>query len=195
VRFFEVDIPATQEEKKTRVKKALGSIPRQVVYVPIDFNTQSLEEALTKAGYDPTEKTFFIWEGVTMYLNGHGVDSTLDFIARRSAPGSSVVFDYLLQSVIDGTSDDFGCKRGAKRVAQWGEPWRYGIKQGAAREFCDERGLLLLSDLRPDQLETLYLIGKTGRADGPMAQCARIMHAAVPARKAANTRGKENKSD
>jgi methyltransferase (TIGR00027 family) len=190
VRFFEVDLPATQEEKKARVEKALGSIPQRVTYVPIDFNTQTLEKALTQAGYDPTAKTFFIWEGVTMYLNEHGVDTTLDFIARRSAPGSSVVFDYLLQSVIDGTSENPECKRGAMRVARWGEPWLYGINPGTAREFCDKRGLLLLSDLGPDQLETLYLIGKDGRVDGPIARCARIMHAGVPVRKAYGAVGK-----
>lgn len=190
VRFFEVDLPATQEEKKARVKKILGAIPRQVMYVPIDFNTQTLKDVLTKAGYDRTKKTLFIWEGVTMYLDAQGVDNTLGFIARESAPGSSVIFDYLLQSVVDGTSDDFSCKRGAKKVARLGEPWLYGIKEGGARDFLHKRGLLLLSDLGPDELEALYLTGKDGRVDGPISQCARIMHAAVPVGKNANTRGK-----
>ncbi|MEJ2717628.1 MAG: class I SAM-dependent methyltransferase [Deltaproteobacteria bacterium] len=193
VRFFEVDLPATQEEKKTRVKKILGSIPAQVVYVPIDFNTQTLEEALSNAGYDPKKKTFFIWEGVTMYLDRHGVESTLGFISRNAAPGSSVVFDYVLASVIDGTSEDAACKRGAKKVAGWGEPWLFGIKQGTARDFLDKRGLLLLSDLGPHELETLYLIGTDGRVDGPIAQCARIMHAAVPTGRITKAPGTERK--
>lgn len=194
VRFFEVDLPATQEEKKARVKTILGAVPRQVVYVPIDFNTQTLKDVLTKAGYDRTRKTLFIWEGVTMYLDAQGVDSTLGFIARNGAPGSSVVFDYVLESVIDGTSDDFACKRGAKKVAEWGEPWLYGIKEGGARDFLDKRELLLLSDLGPDELEALYLIGKDGRVDGPIAQCTRIVHAAVPAEKTEKTRGTVNTS-
>lgn len=180
VRFFEVDLPSTQNEKKARVKKILGSIPDGVVYVPIDFNTQTLEGVLAKAGYDRRKKTFFIWEGVTMYLDPQGIDSTLHFIAHHSAPGSSVVFDYVLRSVIEGTFDDFMCKRAVARLAKRGEPWIYGIKRGEAGRLVSERDLLLLSDLGPDELEVLYLIRSDGTIDGPMFRCARILHASVP---------------
>ena len=80
----------------------MGHVPDDVVYVPIDFNTQNIPDELKKAGYDPGHKTFFIWEGVTMYISADAVDSTLRFIATGSAPGSSVVFDYMPLGAIQG---------------------------------------------------------------------------------------------
>jgi O-methyltransferase involved in polyketide biosynthesis len=52
VKFFEVDLPATLEHKKRLITKILGFFPDYVAFTPIDFNTQTLEEVLKKAGYD-----------------------------------------------------------------------------------------------------------------------------------------------
>ena len=74
VRFFEIDLPAMIQEKKRRVELALGQLPGDVVYVPIDFNTQNIPGELKKAGYDPGRKTFFIWEGADLlhFRRGRG---------------------------------------------------------------------------------------------------------------------------
>lgn len=159
VRFFEVDLPRTQKVKEARIKEIFGSVPSRVVYTPIDFNTQTFEEALVSKGYDPSKRAFFIWEGVTMYLNASGVESTLKFIVNKSAPGSSVVFDYVHRSVVDGTTPEIGCKRVADRVAKAGEPWLFGIKAGEVGGFLRDRGFVLLEDLGPEALTRLYLSG------------------------------------
>ena len=99
VRFFELDLPATLQRKKELVKDAIGREPDYVAYAPIDFNTETIEEALVRVGYDPAKKAFFVWEGVTMYITEEAVKGTLEFIATRSAPGSSVVFDYMMAGV------------------------------------------------------------------------------------------------
>jgi methyltransferase (TIGR00027 family) len=116
VRFFEVDSPATQEDKKQRVIRVFGSLPPNVVYVPVDFETQSLRTRLSEAGFQAGDPAFFVWEGVTMYLNAEAIDATLDYIARGTAPGSSIIFDYIPASVIDGTSSEPPrCERNASR--------------------------------------------------------------------------------
>jgi len=104
VKVFEVDHPATQEVKIEKVSRMLGSLPGNVVYVPIDFEKERLDKKLFESGYDRSLKTLFIWEGVTMYLTAESVDRTLAFIAGYSGKGSRVVFDYLFESAIDGTS-------------------------------------------------------------------------------------------
>ncbi len=68
VKTFEVDHPATQEDKLAKVQALFGKIPKHVIYVPVDFNTQSLEERLLACGYNPAGKTLFIWQGVSMYV-------------------------------------------------------------------------------------------------------------------------------
>ncbi|MDP6909377.1 MAG: SAM-dependent methyltransferase, partial [Flavobacteriales bacterium] len=103
VSVFEVDFPATQSYKQTRLKRLSGLPKDHITYVPIDFNKDKLEEVLTKAGYDPNVRTVFTWEGVTMYLDAEAVDGTLAFIARNKAIGTTLYFDYFLKSVLDGT--------------------------------------------------------------------------------------------
>ena len=43
VKVLEVDLPSVQEDKKKRLQKHFGRLPEQVTFVPIDFDTQSLE--------------------------------------------------------------------------------------------------------------------------------------------------------
>ncbi len=181
VRFFEIDLPAMIEEKKRRLKEALGQVPGDVVYVPIDFNTQNIPDELKKAGYDPGQKTFFIWEGVTYYISGEAVDSTLRFIATQSAAGSSVVFDYMPSGVIQG---DFATYPDIRRLAFWvayrGEPFVFGIPEGQSAAYVSRRGLKVISDLKPKDLEKRYLTRSDGTLDGPCPSAFRIMHATVP---------------
>ena len=180
VRFFEVDLPSTLAQKKKLVANIMGSLPEWVVYVPIDFNKQTLGGVLENAGYDITAKTFFIWEGVTPYITKQGVENTLSFIADQSAPGSSVVFDYILQSVIEGTSGYYRCREIAAFLARRGEPWIFGIEEGKTENFVNRKGLIVLSDLGPDELTQQYLTRSDGSIDGPILECVRILHVSVP---------------
>jgi methyltransferase (TIGR00027 family) len=159
VRFFEVDSPATQQKKKERVEQLFGSLPSQVVYVPVDFETQSLEERLAEAGFSAEEPSFFVWEGVTMYLNAEAVDATLAFMAENSPAGSEIVFDYVYAGVIDGTYGEPPAARSRrlKRMEASGEPWLFGIPQGRTAEFIEQRGLELVSDFPVGELFETYL--------------------------------------
>src|SRR5581483_8650226 len=76
VKVFEVDRPATQALKKERVRDAIGEPPSNLAYVPIDFQHEELLEVLLRHGYDPQQRTFFVLEGVTMYLPEEAVRKT-----------------------------------------------------------------------------------------------------------------------
>jgi methyltransferase (TIGR00027 family) len=86
-RVFEVDFPPTQEDKKHRVKTALGNVPGNVTYVGIDFAKQTLDEVLLAVGHRPSAKALFLMEGVMVYLTAEAVRSTLQFVSKNSAPG------------------------------------------------------------------------------------------------------------
>jgi methyltransferase (TIGR00027 family) len=103
VRVFELDQPATQKAKIEKIKMIFGSTPDHVVYVPIDFEREHMPEKLRASGFARNLKTLFIWEGVTMYITAEAVDATLAFVARNSGESSSIVFNYIFQSVVDGT--------------------------------------------------------------------------------------------
>jgi len=94
---FEVDHPDSQREKRERVAQ-LTATAREVRFVPVDFARDSLDTALTQAGHDPSQPTTFVWEGVVMYLSEDAIAATMRVIARRSAPGSSLIIVYHVPS-------------------------------------------------------------------------------------------------
>ena len=140
VRVFEVDHPDTQRTKQEKLRKLVGSLPAHVAYVPVDFDKEKLDVRLLDSGYDRNAKTLFIWEAVTMYLAAEAVDETLAFVANSSGDGSSIVMDYIFQSVVDGTSDLRGAKGFRKQVEKRGDPLTFGIAEGAVQEFFTDRG-------------------------------------------------------
>lgn len=181
LRFFEVDLPATINLKKKRVTRMLGALPGYVRYAPIDFNTQSLEKVLGWAGYDAAKKTFFILEGVTMYVNDAGNRATLRFIRKHSPSGSMLVYDYVLRQVIDGDyAGLYAARSTAEGVARIGEPFVTGWTPKQAAEFAQENGLAVFDDLGPEELTRRYLTGSDGRPDGRTTDWQRIIDAKVP---------------
>jgi methyltransferase (TIGR00027 family) len=138
VRVFEADSAATQQYKRRRIEAALGDPPPNLTYVTIDFNREKVIDALRHAGYDPSQKTFFTWEGVSMYVAESGVRETLGAIARE-AVGSTLIMDYTTQASLDFMAKfpDYGP---AQFLAAWGEPWIFGVPDGQDREFFTELG-------------------------------------------------------
>ena len=66
VRVFELDHPDTQQVKKEKIREIFGGLPEDVVYVPVDFETQDFGSLLLESGYSPEKKTLFVMEGVIM---------------------------------------------------------------------------------------------------------------------------------
>jgi methyltransferase (TIGR00027 family) len=97
VRAFEVDYPSTQRYKVARLA-ALATSPRpkarSLTRVPVDFETDHLDRCLLANGFDPAARTFWIWEGVVVYLTKEAIASTLAAVSALSAPGSRIALTY-----------------------------------------------------------------------------------------------------
>jgi len=91
-RFFEVDHPATQADKRAIVSRRPELCPN-LTFVPVDFEKDDLADALLAAGFDPSRRALVSWLGVTMYLEQRVTIGTLARLRRVLAPGSSVIFD------------------------------------------------------------------------------------------------------
>ncbi len=152
-RVIEVDHPGTAAWKRKRLHR-LGTATGHVTYVTIDFNVDSLEEGLLKKHYDPSLTTFFLWEGVVMYLPVESVKRTLSFIAR-AAPGSSVAFDYIYASSLARPRDFIGAESYYRIVAQRNEPCRFGLDPEEVEPFLNEHGLSIVSNIGPRELSGL----------------------------------------
>jgi methyltransferase (TIGR00027 family) len=98
VQIFEVDHPATQAQKRARLQELAINTPANLSYVPVDFEApHSLLTQLLDSGYRADQPTFFSWLGVIWYLSENALNQRLREIAT-SAPGSEVVFDYVVDT-------------------------------------------------------------------------------------------------
>lgn len=156
VTVFEVDHPAIQELKRARVEKALGALPAHVTYVPVDFDRDDLGSALRGHGYDGTRRTAFIWEGVTMYLDAEAVDTALSFVARRSGPGSSIVFDYIHRSSSGPHRESAGEGAARQVMERWGETHTFGMDPDKVESYLEEAGFREAVSIHPEALAALY---------------------------------------
>ncbi len=197
-RVFEVDRPAMLAFKRRRVDAALGGPPENLTYVPIDVEKEDMPAALARHGYDASQRTFVIMEGLTMYVPEEALRATFRFIASH-ARGSSVVFDFATRAMVEGikqidlASIPPAARAGLERFLSLikDEPWLFGFPVDGEKELLAELGLKLreLLTVGSEEAARRYLT----RADGTTMGAEG--HAKAEAlRKAAQTRIAEQAS-
>lgn len=157
VRVFEVDFPGTRNLKQARLEKVLGSVPKNVILVGINFEEQTLDEVLTVEGFQVGKRTFFIWEGVTQYITAEAVDRTLNFVANTSGAGSKIVFTYVRRGLIDGTDREEWMNPFLSFARRVGSPFIFGIDPDEIEQFLAEHGMNLIEDVGASDYQTRYL--------------------------------------
>ena len=145
--------------KLEKLKKIFEQLPDHIVYVPVDFNEETLEKRLYESGYDKGLKTLFIYEGVTPYLPYEAVDDTLAFIAHNSGKGSAVIFDYVYTWLLEEASKHGEIKRMQRYRGFTGEGLTFGIEQGTIEAFLHQRDFYKLNNLNSQDLKGLYFTG------------------------------------
>ena len=114
LRILEVDHAGTQELKRSHLAAAGLTVPPNAGFATIDFERESLRDGLVRHSISLTERTFFSWLGVTMYLREDAIDAVLRSAADFPA-GSEIVLTFASASNMpEGV---------AERAAQAGEPW------------------------------------------------------------------------
>lgn len=169
---IEIDYGATQDYKRRRVEAALGGTPGNLVYAPIDFTRESLGAVLDRIGFDRRRRTYFICEGVSMYVPEDGMTATLRDIAHISAPGSTLLLEYMNRAGLDVMiRHPTGM---IKNAFDWEEPFVFGVPDAQDREFFRETGLDLGEALKIGSPESVKRYAT--HADGTLygAHLARI---------------------
>ena len=181
LRFFEVDLPATAARKQAKLKEVFGAAPDYVKYAPIDFDKEKLEDVLPPLGYDAKQKTLFILEGVTMYVVEAGNAATLQFIRRNAAPGSRVVYDYIVRPVVEGKFKGYwAADYITLALSNRGEPYVTGWTPKEAAGFVKKQGLVLVEDVGDKELAKRHNTGSDGKQDGRLFNWQRFLEARVP---------------
>ena len=106
IKIFEVDHPSTQGYKKERIKKLEWHTPKNLVYVSVDFEKDSLREKLLLNGFTKALPTFWAFLGVSYYLEINDFSETFRVISEMSSPKSMVCFDFPSQRWIKALSEE-----------------------------------------------------------------------------------------
>ena len=179
VRVFEVDHPATQHWKRTRLHAVGIEIPPTVSFVPLDFEQQTLQEGLRAGGYRLEEPGVFSWLGVTPYLTEAAIWRTLREVAA-SAAGTAIIFEYEVpDSLLDAEGQRLEATTRAFATAR-GEPWFSVFDPSRLRAHLHALGFVVIEDVGPEEAHARYF---AGRRDGLRSlPFAHLMHAQVRSR-------------
>lgn len=177
--LVELDQAVTQDAKKRRLIAKRGQLPAGVDYVAVDFEHESIGEALRRSRYRPAASAFFSWLGTTFYLDEATVFESLRAMRAAAAPGSEIVFDYCVtESSVAG--EDREELRALKQLAKSrGEPFRSGFDPIHMAHCLEKMGFELVANVSPQELERRYFANRT---DGfKPSRFAWIAHLRVPA--------------
>ena len=160
LKVFEVDYPATQAWKRSRLREQSIDIPARTVFAPVDFETQTLAAGLNAAGFRADRPAFFSWLGVTVYLSADAVAGTLRYVAGRPA-GSQVVFDFAPPPADLEGAQRRSHDRAASRVARSGEPWIGYYRPAPFAAQLRASGFASVQVLGAEDMNARYFGGRT----------------------------------
>src|SRR5579859_541141 len=134
VRWYEVDHPATQRDKRERLAR-LGLDTSQVRFVEADFTRDPIADRLTAAGLNPHQPSLFLLEGIVVYLEPAVLDRVLTEFRKAARPGSRLAISVSVSGARTETRIRF-----QDSVASLGEPARSTLEASQAPEVLARAG-------------------------------------------------------
>ena len=163
LRIWEVDHPASQAWKRERLAEAGITVPPEVTFVPLDFETQPLAEGLEVAGFAPSAGAIFSWLGVAPYLTPASIATTLRYVAGATATAGGVGFDYPISPDLLSRSQRVVHDALAERVRAAGVPWLSAFDPQDLMRTLRNLGFAAVEDVPPATINARYF---ANRSDG-----------------------------
>jgi methyltransferase (TIGR00027 family) len=154
--IYEVDHPATQKSKKERFIKLAKELPENLVFVPVNFEEQTISEALRQTSFKPDEPAFFSWIATTFYLTRKSIFETLSSIYGFASEYSEIVFDYSIADSSLSPEGEAESKVTKKFVARRGEVYLSNFEHQEIVEEVNKLGYQLIEQATPDLIERQY---------------------------------------
>lgn len=157
---LEVDLPKTIEDKRNCLIKKLGQIPQGLTLVPLDFNQEDLNIALSNI-FDSTIPTVYVWQGVSYYLPHESVSSFLDFIKAKMSPDSVFVFDCCSPLITFKNDQVPGINSQIDQLNEISEPYLFGLQDDEMEAWLKQKGFHDIQILKLSDLEAQFLSKRT----------------------------------
>jgi methyltransferase (TIGR00027 family) len=166
LKIFEVDHPATQAWKRTRLAAQGITPPRNLRYVAVDFERDNLERRLAESGFSTRRPAFFSWLGVVQFLSAPAIDATLRFVAGLPR-GSAITFSFAVShDLLDGEHLELA-RYSVESCASRGEPWVSLHRPGELRVIAERAGFSESEPLGPEAVGERYFSNRTDGLRAP----------------------------
>ena len=172
LKIFEVDQPEVQDRKRSKLPKDLPN-SKNVKYVSVDFNRQTLKKQLLDAGFDQSKPTVFTLEGVSQYISKEAVNTTLGELAELTKNTNATFYiSYVDSNLNEKPETCFGKgypnpKKKAKTImrlaAKVGEPWISFYSTEEIKEVLSQHGFSSIENKTLADLNSRYF-APIGRA-------------------------------
>jgi methyltransferase (TIGR00027 family) len=156
VRTYEIDLPSIIKEKADAICFRQGSVPSNLVLIPLDFNKQEIAH-IENYDFNKKVKTAFIWQGVSYFLPKDTISSVLDFISSLMIPGSAFAFDSCSPLMTYKNNQIPGISQSIDRLVAIGEPYVFGIEANEMRTWLSKKGFQSIDIIQLDELERKLL--------------------------------------
>lgn len=152
LQIYEIDHPATAEDKRRRTAMFPNGKPANVHEVPADLTEAGWEKQLLAAPeFDPSRISFSSLLGLSYYLTKTEFKKLLSVLADLLPAGSSFAFDYP-----DGlTFTEKAGERTQKQLiiaARSGEPMKASYTYPELEQLLEDCGLLIYRHLTPPEI-------------------------------------------
>jgi methyltransferase (TIGR00027 family) len=138
VRFLELDHPATQVDKRRRVR-AIAADTTDLTFAPVDFRVDQVGDVLAAAGHDSGRPSLFICEGLLVYLDQATISGLLAGLRAR-ADVDSILTASLAVHAAALDSDMVVRVANSRRPDGTTEPWRTILPAGAHLDLVRRAG-------------------------------------------------------
>lgn len=158
---FEIDQPATQAWKRTRLVDLGFGVPSFLHLVPVDFEAgDAWRDRLIDAGFDPRAPAVVASTGVSMYLTREAIAQTLRAFASF-APGSTFVMSFMLPFNRVDPEVRPGMERAAEGARANGTPFLSFFEPAEMLALARDTGLSDVEHVASGALAERYFADRT----------------------------------
>ena len=161
--IFEIDHPVTQRWKQSRLNALGVTVPDNVHFVSVNFESERFSDKMKGCGFDPTQPTFFSWVGVSQYLTREALEATLREVAVCVTAFRQLVMDFVVPESTLGPMDRQQIIEMRTRSGKLGEPWLSYYEPHELQQILKATGFVHILHFSPALAAARYF---SGRSDG-----------------------------
>lgn len=156
IRVFEVDHPATQKDKKSRIQSLHWQSKAETFFTGVNFGYDDLNSRLLEDGFDPALPTLISILGVSYYLPFAAFADTLSSLSKLLRGPARILFDYQHKDF-----DDFSGSRSLSAfTALFGERMAAGYQPYEIFNLLEKLGWHHSEHLAPQDIEKRYFASR-----------------------------------